>query len=304
MPVLKLLKENPIPGPWELMPGRSIREDWANGRKNFEFIEEAGLIHKSNLICYEIVEFEPTVPGFVVQYDEIRRVLTQESRFADEAIGIMANSQQPIISLHNLFFYAKASLDLAYLNKKNDEILADFADFLGADREVFCRAINCTELQLEDLGEDLPEKLRNSQLKSEVAACIPGGPEMYLNILAKFAEARIAVLKCLAAPLADSDQIVQHIAETVEAIYQWWLVHQYTGTGQGENRFNWRYTHFKLALPFLEWIRNDLDDPRELLDKTLKRLSNYEIGRLENINELMTSLLNGEVRVRILGGKK
>ena len=57
-PLLELLKVDMAP-PWALLPGRSNREGWANGRTNFELAETAGLIEQSVLLCYEIIEYEP-----------------------------------------------------------------------------------------------------------------------------------------------------------------------------------------------------------------------------------------------------
>ena len=44
-----------------------------------ELTERAGLTEKSVLMCYEIIEFEPTPPAVVLQFDDIRRVLRQEA---------------------------------------------------------------------------------------------------------------------------------------------------------------------------------------------------------------------------------
>src|SRR6185312_7583250 len=106
-PLLEAIKrESQCLEPLEILPGRSIYENHANGRKNFEMIERAGMTSWSTLLCYEIVEFEPTPPAVVIQFDDIRRVLVQEKPTLEKARGLMGNAQQPIMALPNLFFFA------------------------------------------------------------------------------------------------------------------------------------------------------------------------------------------------------
>lgn len=50
-----------MPEPWLLLPGRSNRIDWANGRVNIDLAAEAGLIRRSTLFLYEAIEYEPSI---------------------------------------------------------------------------------------------------------------------------------------------------------------------------------------------------------------------------------------------------
>ena len=62
---LEALKKQ-MAGRWELLPGRSHREGWANGRVTVAETERAGLMPKSTIMCYEAIEFEPTPPVAVL----------------------------------------------------------------------------------------------------------------------------------------------------------------------------------------------------------------------------------------------
>jgi len=61
--------------------------------------------------------------------------------------------------LPNLYFFARSTRNLAYLDKSTDEVLGDLADFLGGPRHVLVPAWKCLELPLSELtlleGQDL-----------------------------------------------------------------------------------------------------------------------------------------------------
>lgn len=258
-PVLDLLKNKPLPEPYELLPGRSHLDlpanagGHANGRINLELIEEKGLLEKSTLFTYEIIEFEPCCPAFVPQFDIIRDVLKRESHSATQARGIFGNAQQPVDALQNMFFFAKATLNFDYLDTSNREILIDFSNFLGGNPELLVPAINCLNLDLHDIPSNLPEKLRSTSLQSEAASLIPGGPEKYLDILAYFVEARISVLNTVARNPANKNEISALTKDTMNALVNWWKQHRYTGTGIDETGYDDRFTDHRLIEPFKKW---------------------------------------------------
>lgn len=47
--VLALFRQSPPPGPWTILPGRSHRADWANGRVNLKLTEDHGMTPMSVL---------------------------------------------------------------------------------------------------------------------------------------------------------------------------------------------------------------------------------------------------------------
>ena len=242
-PVLERLKAE-MPAPWLLLPGRSVREDWANGRDNFELAERAGLIEQSVLLTYEIIEYEPTPPAVVLQFDDIRRVLREEAPLIARSRGIMGNAQQPIMALPNLFFFARAAQDADYLQRSDVEVLHELAVFLGGDEAILAPAWQCLHLPLEALPADLPQRLRAATLKSEAARHLPGGPQNYLEILAAFVEVRRATLQAAALPRNEDAQEAGR-----RALETWWKVHRYVFSGEAGTEFRVEFSHPLLLAP-------------------------------------------------------
>jgi len=77
-------------------------------------------------------------PGRTLQFDAIRRILKQESRLAVKAAGAMGNAQQPIMVLPNIYFFARAP-GPAYLDRSDEDVLRDFAEFLGGPADLSSR---------------------------------------------------------------------------------------------------------------------------------------------------------------------
>ena len=230
-----------MPEPWLLLPGRSMRENWANGRVNIALAESFNLLPRSVLFCYEAIEYEPAIPGAVLQFDDIRRVLRRESEYANIADGVFGNAQQPVMVLPNLYFFARSARDLAYLDTPTDRVLTDLADFLGGPRELLVPAWKCLELSLSELPADLPARLRTADLKGEPASCIPGGSQRYLEILAAQVESRRGLLQAVAKP-AESDQYAAtQLVAGAKALIDWWQVHGYVNDGDASTPFAWRF---------------------------------------------------------------
>ncbi len=292
-PVLHLLKEHPLEEPWELLPGRSIREGWANGRLNFEMTEEAGLIGRSTLMTYEIIEFEPTPPAVVLQFEDIRRVIRQEQRYAGQARGIFGNTQQPVMSLPNLFYFSRCTRDPACLDWSDQQVLKALADFLGGAVEPLSSAWRCLQAGLDDLSPDLPDRIRSVQLKSEAAQYLPGGQARYLEILAALVEVRLAVLKAVSsAPVSDADA-VNRLTRAINALNQWWQRHGYVFSGEGRTGFSWEYTHPLLFHPLKVWIERYFKSPQALVEacadplisQWLKELCDYPANTIDQLAE-------------------
>lgn len=246
-PVLELLK-NEMPQPFTLLPGRSNSDHFCNGRKNFALVEEAGLIEQSVLLCYEIIEYEPTPPAINLQFDDIRRVLRQEKSLIEKSRGVMGNAQQPIMAVPNMYFFARAAREPEYLNRGDEEVLRDLAAFLGGEAEILVPAWQSGRLPLERIPADLPERLRSSRLASEAAACLPGGAQKYLEILASWVQARLRVLAACA-PASGESETAANLARGIAALADWWKVHRYVCTGEFGDGFLLQWTHPLLLAP-------------------------------------------------------
>ncbi len=241
--------------PWEIMPGRSHREGWANGRTNIELAEKAGVIGQSTFMCYEAIEFEPTPPAAVLQFDLIRKSLAEEGRFAAVARGVFGNAQQPVMVLPNLYYFARSSADLSYLNKPEAEVLADFARELGGDPAVLVPAWSCLKLPLHQLPADLADKVRVLKLDGALTREIPGGPARYVEILAAQVESQRELLKAVAVKPRSADEAADSLATGAAALIKWWQVHRYVAAGVSGDPFEWRFLHRIQTTPLKQHAR-------------------------------------------------
>lgn len=246
-PLLEEIKHR-IFGPWNLLPGRSCWEHWANGRTNMALAERAGVIPESVLLTYEVIEFEPTPPGIRIQFEHIRRVFREEKDLLALAKGVMGNAQQPVMALPNLYFFGRSASDSAYLERGDRDVLCDLAGFLGGDPEVLVPAWDCLRLGLAEIPDDLPEKLASAALNSPAASLIPGGAPFYLRILAAFVRARVEILRLCEGPSAGED-LPSVIAGCLRQAYQWWLMHRYVYSGERGDGFRLEYVEAGLLAP-------------------------------------------------------
>ena len=225
------------------MPGRSHRDGWANGRKNIELAEKAGMIRQSTIMCYEAIEFEPTPPAAVLQFDLIRQNLREEGRFATAARGVFGNAQQPIMVLPNLYYFARGSADLSYLDKPETEVLSDLARELGGDPAVLVPAWSCLKRSLEELPSDLAGRVRSLKLTGRFARNIPGGPARYAEILAAQVESRRELLEAVAVEPRNAAEAADSLSKGAAALLKWWHVHRYVGPGLPTDPFKWDFIH-------------------------------------------------------------
>lgn len=267
------LFKNAMPEPWELLPGRSHRDDWANGRVNIEVADSLHLIDRSTLFCYEAIEFEPTPPAAFLQFDHIRRILKEESQYASSAKGVFGNAQQPIMVLPNIYLFARGSADLSYLNKTDQEILNDFANFLGGPPDLLIPAWECLKRGLDELHPDLPQRLRGARLTAEPATFIPGGSKQYLKILAQQTESRIELLKAIAKPAVSDKQSAELVAAGITSLVNWWKVHHYVNNSGAEEPFSWNFVHSSQVSQLRSWCSKNVKNPAVVAPLVVKILS-------------------------------
>ena len=244
-----------LPEPWQMLPGRSHADNFANGRINVALAEELGLVPRSIILCYEAIEFEPSPPGAVLQFDAIRRILREELRLAPTAAGVMGNAQQPIMVLPNIYFFARGSWDPGYLDRSDEEVLRDFAAFLGGPPELLLPAWQCLALPLDRLPANLPGRLRGARLTGEAAGCIPGGPQRYLEILAAQVASRIGLLTAIQGPAANDDDCARRVADATAALVNWWKMHHYVLDGEKTQTFEWRFVRGDQVALLQAWAK-------------------------------------------------
>jgi hypothetical protein len=276
---MSLLKQR-LPEPWRMLLGRSHRDGWANGRVNIAAAEELDLIGRSVLLCYEAIEFEPCSPAGVLQFDTIRRNLKEELRLAPNAAGVMGNAQQPIMVLPNLYLFARGSWDPKYLDVSDEQVLRDFAEFLGGPADLLVPAWQCLALPLDRLPKDLPEKLREAKLTSAGAQYLPGGPQRYLEILAVHAAGRIGVLEAINGPAKDDADCARRVADGTAAIVNWWKMHHYVFDGDQPQDFSWRFAYPDHVVKLKDWaVRNAHDK------KAVKSSAAWQLTDKKTLNE-------------------
>jgi hypothetical protein len=262
-----------MPEPWLLLPGRSNPPDRANGRVNIGLTEEAGLMPRSTLFLYEAIEYEPSIPGAVLQFADIRRMLRDEAKYAATADGVFGNAQQPVMVLPNLFFFARASADLSYLDTPDEEVLGDLADLLGGDRALLVPTWRCLELPLDKLPADLPDRLRKATLSGEAAAFIPGGPRRYLDILAAQVESRRGLLEAVATPAGDDDAAAARLAAGAKAMIGWWRIHGYVNDGDENTPFQWRFVRGGDVQALRSWAQANVKDREAVVAAAARALA-------------------------------
>lgn len=261
-----------MPEPWALLPGRSHRDGWANGRVNVTLADDLGLMSRSTLFCYEAIEFEPAPPAAVLQFDHIRRILREESKYAKTAAGIFGNAQQPVMVLPNLYFFARSAADLGYLNRSDDEVLRDLAAFLGGPPELLVPAWSCLRRGLDTLPSGLPDRLRSATLQGEPAAFIPGGAARYLDILARQAESRMGLLRAVAKAAPSDEEAAEKLADGVAALVGWWKVHRYVGDRSSDQPFSWSYVETNQVVELASWWARNGKDAGVVTTLAAKRL--------------------------------
>ena len=260
-----------MPEPWLLLPGRSNPPDRANGRVNIGLTEEAGLMPRSTLFLYEAIEYEPSIPGAVLQFADVRRMLRDEAKYAAAADGVFGNAQQPVMVLPNLYLFARGAADLSYLEKPNEEVLGDLADLLGGDRALLVPTWRCLELPLDKLPADLPDRLRKATLSGEAAAFIPGGPRRYLDILAAQVESRRGLLEAVATPAGDD--AAARLAAGAKALIGWWRIHGYVNDGDENTPFQWRFVRGGDVQTLRSWAQANVKDREAVVAAAARTLA-------------------------------
>lgn len=268
---MQLLKQE-MAEPWEMLPGRSHLDGHANGRINIALADQLGLIPRSTILCYEAIEFEPTPPTAVLQFNIIRRMLRQEGAYAKTARGVFGNAQQPVTALPNLYFFGRASQDLSYLDRSDDQVLTDFAELLGGPADVLRPAWSCLRLELDQLPADLPAKLRAVRLTG-AGRTIPGGPERYVDILARQVESWRGLLEATHTPAASDEEAVARIVDGVTALVNWWKTHGFVMDGSGDEPFEWWFVQPAQVERLQRWAHANVRDRDTVTTKAAELLA-------------------------------
>lgn len=107
-----------LPEPWWLVNGQ------------FEYLplcREAGVLAKTVLLPYGVIEAEPSYPTTNVHIDALRDAFDRHMARCPGLAGAMGNVQTPLLQLPHVHFYTSTLWDLGYRKRSEKEALLDLA---------------------------------------------------------------------------------------------------------------------------------------------------------------------------------
>ena len=225
-------------------------------RDVIKVVERQQAIDRSVLFCYAAVEREPSPPAPELRFDWIRRmVIEEESQHRDEVRGWMANAQQPIMVIPNIYLFARCVQDPAYAEREDRAVLQDCAKLFGGPEAALVTAWSCLQLPLEELPESVATQLRQTPFDGPAANDLPGGEQTYREILASAVDCRRAVLLAVQSPTD-----VQKVEAAVAALGKWWALSRYAfSQTAGDGQLNWGWIHHDLVGPLRAAARGQRD---------------------------------------------
>ncbi|MBA3709546.1 MAG: hypothetical protein H0W83_12090 [Planctomycetes bacterium] len=246
--------------PFSVLPGRNFTIEHHNRRHCLEAVARHGLAAAAVTFLYQAIEFEPIPPAIEPAFDRIRTMMHQEAAGIRAGRGVFGNAQQPLLQLPNLWFFARAARDPAYLDRPDATVFADLAAFLGGDPTLLSPAWRSLRAELAELPPDLPQRLRAARL-GPAADDLPGGGARYLDLLARQVECRRACLLASATSPADAENgdtdAVARCVAGCAAIIAWWQDNRYVFDGADGVGFRWHHVHEGLRCEFDAWVQRN-----------------------------------------------
>ncbi|MHB0958875.1 MAG: discoidin domain-containing protein [Pirellulaceae bacterium] len=110
-----------LPEPWWLISG------------TFPYLplcRDMGLLEKTVLLPYGVIELEPCYPATNVQIDAVRSAFDDHIAHYPQLAGVMGNVQTPLLQFPHIYFYTSCMWDLEYRKRSEKEVLAELATHL------------------------------------------------------------------------------------------------------------------------------------------------------------------------------
>jgi hypothetical protein len=112
---------------------RELAEPWwlVNGR--FEFLplcRQQGVLGKTVLLPYGVIEGEPSYPATNVEIDRVRAAFDDPVAKYPELGGVMGNVQTPLLQMPHVYFYTSGIWDLDCRRRSEKEVLLELATHL------------------------------------------------------------------------------------------------------------------------------------------------------------------------------
>jgi hypothetical protein len=107
-----------LPEPWWLVSGQ------------FQYLplcRQLGVLPKTVLLPYGVIEAEPSYPATNVAVDTLRAAFDTHVAACPELAGVMGNVQTPLLQFPHVYFFTSAIWDLGYRQRTEPEVLRDLS---------------------------------------------------------------------------------------------------------------------------------------------------------------------------------
>lgn len=133
---------------------------------------------------------------------------------------------------------------------------------------------------------------RPARLKSLAGRSIPGGPERYLDILARQVESRRGLLQAISAPPSSDEQAAERVAIATAVLIDWWKVHDFVLDGGGDEPFQWSYVPGTQVTLLREWCRANVKNTKSVTQQTARLLESRGVLPLSIAQQRIADLLS------------
>ena len=110
-----------------------------------------------------------------------------------------------------------------------------------------------------------------------MANYIPGGSELYLDILAQQVEARIGLLKAISAPINSNQQAAENLTSAISHLMDWWKVHGYMQNKNAGEPISWVYIPYSQVFELRSWCLRQIENPEVVKNLTVSLLDDRKI---------------------------
>ena len=117
---LRLLQQE-LPEPWSLVCGRFAL---------LPVCRERGVLGKTVLLPYGVIEDEPSYPRTNVALGDVRSAMQRMRPYANELEGLMGNVQTPLMQFPHVHYYLQGAWNPDSLDRAESEVLKEVADLL------------------------------------------------------------------------------------------------------------------------------------------------------------------------------
>jgi hypothetical protein len=107
-----------LPEPWWLVSGQF---------KYLPLCRQLGVLPKTVLLPYGMIEGEPSYPATNVEIDALRAEFAAHVGNSPELAGVMGNVQTALLQFPHVFFFTSAIWDMDYCKRPEKEVLSDLA---------------------------------------------------------------------------------------------------------------------------------------------------------------------------------